>query len=186
MIHLLEKYNKEVVPAMRKKFGYKSSMATPRIEKVVLNTGFGRFVAGKTSDEQKKFYEPVLADLSLICGQKAVLTLAKKSIASFKTREGMPIGAMATIRGKKMYDLLEKVIDIALPRSRDFRGLDGKSFDQRGNMTISIKEHIIFPEIFSEKIKSIFGFQMTVVVNAKNKEQGMELLKLLGFPIKIQ
>ena len=183
-MHLLEKYHKEVVPAMQKKFGYKSAMAVPRIRKVVVNTGFGRFVAGKTSDEQKKFYEPVLADMSLICGQKAVVTKAKKSIASFKTREGMPIGAMATLRGKKMYDLLEKVINIALPRSRDFRGLDKKSFDEKGNMTISIKEHTIFPEIFSERIKSIFGFQMTVVVNAKNKEQGIELLKLMGFPIK--
>jgi len=185
MYHLLEKYHKEAVPAMQKKFGLKSPMAVPRIEKVVLNTGFGRQVAGKTSDEQKKFYEPVLADLALICGQKPVLTRAKKSIASFKTRQGMPIGAMATIRGKKMYDLLERVIKIALPRSRDFRGLDRGSFDERGNLTISIKEQIIFPEIFSEKIRNIFGFQMTVVVNAKNKEQGMELLKLMDFPIKM-
>jgi len=181
---LREKYQKEVIPQMMTKFGYKNSMAVPRIEKVVVNTGFGRLVSGKTSDEQKKVFTAVLDDLSLICGQKPILTKAKKAIAAFKTRKGMPIGTMITLRGNRMYDFLEKVINIALPRSRDFRGIEQKSFDKKGNLTISIKEHIVFPEILPEKIKNIFGFEITVVNTSKTRESGIELLKLLGFPIK--
>lgn len=181
---LREKYQKEVIPQMMTKFGYKNSMAVPRIEKVVVNTGFGRLVSGKTSDEQKKVFTAVLDDLSLICGQKPILTKAKKAIAAFKTRKGMPIGTMITLRGNRMYDFLERVINIALPRSRDFRGIEQKSFDKKGNLTISIKEHIVFPEILPEKIKNIFGFEITVVNTSKTRESGIELLKLLGFPIK--
>lgn len=181
---LKEKYTKEVIPAMMKKFGYKNVMAVPKIEKVVVNTGFGRMIVSKTSDEQKKAYKLIFDDLALICAQKPILTKAKKSISGFKIREGMSIGAKVTLRGRKMYDFLERVIHIALPRFRDFRGIDLKSFDKEGNLTIAIKEHIVFPEVSSEKAKNIFGFEITVVTTAKNKEESVELLRLLGFPIK--
>lgn len=184
MLRLRDKYKKEVVSQMKEKFGYKSPMAVPRIKKVTVNTGFGRLVAGKTSEEQKKIYTGILEDLTLICGQRLVLTEAKKSISGFKTRKGMPIGAMVTLRGRKMYDFLERVINIALPRSRDFRGIELKSFDKKGNLTVPIKEHIVFPEVLPEKIKTIFGFEITVVTTSKNREEGIELLKLMGFPIK--
>ena len=184
MIRLKEKYQKEVVPAMREKFGYKNVMAVPKIEKVVVNTGFGRLIVGKSSEEQKKIYNLILDDLALICAQRPVLTKAKKSIAGFKIREGMPIGAVNTLRGRKMYDFLERVIHVALPRLRDFRGIDMKSFDKEGNLTIAIKEHIVFPEVSPEKAKTIFGFEITVVTTAKTREKGIELLRLMGFPIK--
>ena len=183
-MRLKEKYQKEILPEMVKKYGYKNVMAVPRIKKVVVNTGFGRLVVGKTGDEQKKLYEAILEDLAIITGQKPVLTKSKKSIAAFKTRQGMPIGAAVTLRGKKMYNFVERVIDIALPRSRDFRGLDDKAFDKKGNLTIGIKEHIIFPEISQEKVKNIFGFQIIINVSSKNKEEGKNLLKAMGFPIK--
>ena len=184
MLRLQEKYKKDVIPAMREKFGYKNVMAVPKIEKVVINTGFGKLISTKTSGEQKKIYETILDDLSLICAQRPILTKAKKSIAGFKTREGMFIGAMITLRGKKMHDFLDRVIHIALPRSRDFRGIGLKSFDREGNLTIPIREHIVFPEVSPEKAKAIFGFEITVVVKSKTREEGIELLKLLGFPIK--
>ena len=184
MMRLKEKYNKEVVPGMMKKFGYKNLMAVPNIEKIVVNTGFGKLIAGKTSEEQKKIYSLILDDLALICAQRPILTKAKKSIAGFKIREGMPIGAANTLRGRKMYDFLERVICIALPRFRDFRGIDMKSFDKEGNPTIAIKEHIVFPEVSPEKAKTIFGFEITVVTTAKTREEGIELLRLLGLPIK--
>lgn len=184
MIKLKEKYKKEVIPAMMKKFGYKNVMDVPKIEKVVINSGIGRLIIAKTSEEQKKIFSAVLNDLALICGQKAILTKAKKSIASFKTRQGMPIGAKVTLRGKKMRDFLERVINIALPRSRDFQGIDLKSFDGQGNLTIAIKEHIIFSEVSPEKVRFIFGFEVTIVTNAKSRDESIELLTLLGFPIK--
>jgi len=181
---LKEKYQKEVIPAMMERFGYKNKMAVPKIEKVVINTGFGRLISDKTSEEKKKIYDSILGDLALISGQQPVLAKAKKSISGFKIREGMSVGAMSTLRGKKMYDFLERVIHIALPRSRDFRGIDLKSFDKEGNFTLAIKEHIIFPEILPEKAKIIFGFEITVVTTTKSKEKGIELLRLMGFPIK--
>lgn len=184
MIYLKEKYLKEVVPAMQKKFGYNNVMAVPRIHKVVLNTGFGRLVSGKTSNEQKKIPIAIANDLTMIAGQKSVLTKSKKSIAGFKIREGMVIGTMVTLRKKKMFDFLDRLINIVLPRTRDFQGINSKATDESGNMTIAIKEHIIFPEILPEKVKSIFGLEVTIVTTAKNKEEGLELLKLLGFPIK--
>lgn len=184
MLRLKDKYIKEIVPAMQEKFRYRNVMAVPKIEKVMLNTGFGRLMTGKTSADQKKIYEVVLNDLALIAGHRPVLTRAKKSISGFKIRQGMPIGAQVTLRGKKMFDFLERLIHIALPRSRDFRGIDTKSFDREGNLTLGVKEHIAFPEISPEKVKNIFGFEITVVTTAKNKEEGIELLKLLGFPIK--
>ena len=185
MIPLKEKYQKEVIPQMMEKFGYKNVMAVPKIEKVVINTGFGRQVAGKTGEEQKKIQEAIINDLSLIAGQRAVLTRAKKAIAVFKTRQGMPIGACCTLRGEKMYNFLARVIHLALPRSRDFQGIEAKSVDQKGNLTFAIKEQIAFPEISPEKTKMLFSFEITVVTNAKNREQGLGLLRLMGFPIKI-
>lgn len=184
MSYLSEKYKKEVVPAMMEKFGYKSPMAVPKIKKVIINTGFGRTAAGKTTDEQKKIQNAILEDLGLICGQKAVLKAAKKSISSFKIREGQPIGAAVTLRKKKMYDFLERLIQITLPRSRDFQGIDQKSFDKRGNLTVGVKEHIIFSEVSPEKAKNIFGLEIVVATNAHDKKEGVELLKLMGFPIK--
>lgn len=184
MLKLQEKYKKEVIPAMQEKFGYKSTMAVPKIEKVKVNTGFGRLISGKTKGEQKKIHEPILEDLAFICGQRPILTKAKKSISGFKIREGMPVGAQVSLRKQKMYDFLERLIHIGLPRSRDFQGIDPKSFDREGNLTIAIKEHIVFPEISPEKVKNIFGFEITIVTTAKTKEEGIELLRLLGFPIK--
>jgi large subunit ribosomal protein L5 len=183
-MRLKEKYQKEIIPAMKEKFGYDNIMVVPKFEKVVVNIGFGKMIVDKTSDEQKKIKEAVLNDLSLICGQRPVLTKAKKSISSFKVRQGAEVGAVVTLRGNKMYDFLDRVINIALPRSRDFQGVRVKSFDERGNLTLAVKEHIIFPEIAPENIKTIFGFEITIVTTAKTKEEGVELLRLMGLPIK--
>ena len=184
MIYLKEKYQKEVVPEMMKKFGYKNRMAVPKIEKVVLNTGFGKLISGKTSNEQKKIQEAILNDLTLIAGQRAVLTKAKKSIAGFKIRQGMLVGTAVTLRKKRMFDFLNRFIHIIIPRTRDFQGIELKSIDKTGNLTIAVKEHIVFPEIMPEKVRFIFGLEVTVVTTAKSKEQGLELLKLMGFPLK--
>ncbi|OQX00937.1 50S ribosomal protein L5 [Candidatus Parcubacteria bacterium A4] len=184
MINLKEKYEKEAVPAMIKKFNYRSKMAVPKIGKVIVNCGFGRMVAGKSVNDQKKIQEAVLEDMSSICGQKALLTIGKKSIAGFKIRKGMVLGASVTLRKKRMLSFLDRLINITLPRSRDFRGLESKSFDNSGNLTIGIKEQIIFPEIAPENIKFMFGLEVVVVTTSKKKEEGEELLRLLGFPIK--
>ena len=181
---LKEKYRKEVVPAMQKQFHYKSIMAVPRIVKVTLNTGFGKIVAGKSMEELKKIAGDIAGDISLIAGQKAVATVAKKSIASFKSRKGMPIGVKVTLRGQRMYDFLDRLLHIVLPRSRDFQGLDEKSLDKKGNISIGIKEHIFFPEISPEKVKHMIGLEITVTLSSKTKEEGLALLKLLGFPLK--
>jgi len=183
MLRLKDKYQKEVIPQMKERFGYKNDMAVPKIKRVVVNTGFGRLISGKTSDEQKKICESILNDISLICGQKTVLTYAKKSISGFKIRKGMAIGARVTLRDQRMYDFLERLIHIGLPRSRDFRGIEQSSFDKKGNLTLAIKEQITFPEILPEKAKINFGFEITVVTGTKTREEGLELLKLMGFPI---
>lgn len=184
MLRLQDKYKKEVVPLMMEKFGYKNKMAVPRIERVVVNTSFGRLVSEKSGEEAKKIYQSISDNLSLICGQKPQIRTAKKSISGFKIRQGVPLGARITLRGKRMYDFLERLIHIGLPRSRDFQGIDQKSFDEKGNLTLGIKEQITFPEIMPEKAKVIFGFEVTVVTGAKRREEGIELLRLLGFPIK--
>ena len=184
MMRAKEKFIKEVIPAMRQNFGYKSSMAVPKITKVVLNTGFGRLVVGKTGDELKKIVEAIIGDLTLISGQKVMGTEAKKSISAFKTRQGMVIGACVTLRGQRMYDFLERLINVALPRSRDFQGIDPKSVDQSGNLTVAFREHISFPEILPEKTKVIFGFEVTIVTTARNQKEGLGLFQLMGFPIK--
>lgn len=179
------KYQKEAIPQMKDKFGYPNNMAVPKIDKVVINIGFGRQVANEaSSEERKKIQNLLLQDLNLIAGQKLVLTKAKKSISAFKIREGLPIGAMCTLRRKKMYDFLERLISIGLPRSRDFKGIDEKAIDKSGNLTIGIKEHIVFPEVSPERAKQIFGFQVIISTTAKTREEGIWLLKFMGFPIK--
>lgn len=175
---LLTKYRKVVIPEMMAKFGYKNVMAVPKIVKSVLNVGFGKLT------KETKTIERIQIDLAKITGQKPVLKKAKKSIAGFKLREGVDIGAMVTLRGRRMYDFIDRLVSIALPRSRDFRGINPDSFDQRGNLNIGIKEHNIFPEVTYESLKDIFGLEVTITTNAKSKKEGAELLKLLGFPIR--
>lgn len=181
---LSEKYNKEVILAMQEKFGYENIMAIPRISKVVISSGFGKLMTGKTSDEQKKAAAAISDSLAEITGQKPILTKAKKSISSFKLREGMLVGAKVVLRGKKMYDFLERVISIAIPRLRDFRGIDPRNFDKDGNLTFGLKECTVFPEIAPEKTKINFGLEITVVTNCGDKNRGIEFLRLMGFPLK--
>ena len=159
ILKLKEKYKKEVIPDMMEKFGCKNKMAVPKIEKVVVNTGFGRLIAGKTSEEQKKIRDAILEDLALLSGQRPILTRAKKSISGFKIKEGMAIGAQITLRGKKMNDFLERLIHIVLPRSRDFRGIESKSLDKKGNLTIGIKEHIAFQKFYQKKPKPFLAWK---------------------------
>ncbi len=184
MTSLREKYKKEAAPQMMKVFGYKNVMAVPSVKKVVINSCFGKNIAGKSAGEREKIQNAIVHDLSLISGQRPKLAKSKKSIAGFKLREGLEIAAVATLRKTKMWDFLERLIYLALPRSHDFKGIDPKSIDKRGNLNLGFKEHISFPEIFAEKEKTIFGLEITVVTNAKSKEEGSELYKLLGFPIK--
>jgi len=169
MLRFAERYKKEVVPAMKAKFGYKNNMAIPIINKVIVNTGFGKQVTGVSSDELKKFSQIVLEDLTLICGQRAVLTYSKKSIASFKLRKGIAIGAKVTLRRKKMQDFIDKLIWVSLPGSRDFQGLNASSIDKTGNITIGIKEQTIFPEVSPDNAKRIFGLEIVISTTAKNK-----------------
>ncbi len=183
-MRLKEKYLKKVVPEMMKKFEYKNTMAVPKVSKVVVNSSFGKTIATMTSNEQEKTKKLVLNDLAAITGQRPVLTEAKKSVSGFKLRQGMQIGAKVTLRKEKMYDFMERLVSVSLPRMRDFRGISRKCFDKSGNLTIGIKEHIIFPEISAEQAKSIFGLEITIITTTEDKEQGIELLKLLGFPIK--
>lgn len=175
---LKDKYEKEIVPALTKSFGYTNRMQVPGLEKVVLNMGLGEAI------QNVKLLDSAAVDLGLIAGQKPVITKAKKSIAAFKLREGMPIGCMVTLRRGKMYDFLEKLVNITLPRVRDFRGISGKAFDGRGNYSLGIKEHIIFPEIDYDKTDSIKGLNVSIVTTAQTDEEGKALLKLLGMPFK--
>jgi len=177
---LEEKYKKEIMPKLKEKFGYKNSFSVPKIEKVVVNIGIGSTVVAK----DEKAQESITKDMILITGQKPLVTLAKKAIATFKVREGMPVGLKVTLRKKRMYDFLFRLINVVLPRTRDFRGLNVKSIDGEGNLNIGIKEHLIFPEISQDDIRRIFGMEITVVTSAKNREQALELYKLMGFPIK--
>ena len=171
-------YDREVVPAMIKEFGYKSIMAVPRVEKVVLNMGLGEAIYNI------KVLDKGVEELTLIAGQKAVVTKAKRSIASFKLREGMPIGCMVTLRRGRMYDFLDKLFNVALPRVRDFRGLSEKVFDGRANCSIGIKEQIIFPEIDYDQIDKIKGLNVSIVTTAKRDAEGYFLLKQLGMPFR--
>lgn len=178
-----EKYKKEVISQLKEKFGYPNQMAVPQIKKVVINTGFGKLAANKGADVTK-LSENILEDLTLIAGQRATLTRAKKSIAGFKLRENSPIGARVTLRGARMYDFLDRLIHVVLPRSRDFRGLNPAGVDKEGNFTIGIREHIFFPEILPERVQTNIGLEITVVTSAKTKEEGLELLAQLGFPFQ--
>ena len=169
-------YNKEVVPSLIKKFKYKNIMQVPKLEKIVLNIGLGEAI------QNIKLLDSASEELKIIAGQRPVVTRAKKSIAAFKLREGMPIGCMVTLRRDRMYDFYYKLVNITLPRVRDFRGLSGKALDGHGNYTLGIKEHIIFPEIDYDKIDKIKGLNISIVTTAKTDEEGKELLRLLGMP----
>lgn len=178
MSRLKEKFLKEVIPAMKKEFGYKNDFAVPHIKKIVVNAGVGK------SLDNKKLLDQIVQDIAVITGQKPVLKLAKKSISSFKIREGIPVGVAVTLRGEKMYEFIDKLINIALPRVRDFRGLPGNSFDGRGNYSLGVREHYVFPEINADVASSVFGLQVTVVTDAKSDNEAKSLLINLGFPIK--
>ncbi|MDD5569037.1 MAG: 50S ribosomal protein L5 [Candidatus Pacebacteria bacterium] len=184
MIKIKQNYQKKAIPGMREKFGYKNVMAIPKIKKVVVNIGFGRAMSAKTKEDQKRFSDYVVSNVAQIAGQRPVLTRAHKSISSFKLREGSVVGAKVTLRGKRMYDFLEKLVNIVLPRSRDFRGIALSKIDGSGNLNLGIKEHIIFPEISPEKSVNIIGLQVTIATDAKEKERGLELFRLLDFPLK--
>ena len=175
---LADKYKKDVVPALVKKFGYKSVMQTPKLEKICLNRG----VNGAVSD--KKMIDIALDEMTTITGQKAVATMSKKDISNFKLRKAMPIGVRVTLRGEKMYEFLDRLIAVALPRVRDFKGINEKSFDGRGNYTMGVTEQIIFPEINIDKVNKISGMDITFVTTAKTNEEAYELLKELGMPFK--
>ncbi|HVF63445.1 MAG TPA: 50S ribosomal protein L5 [Casimicrobiaceae bacterium] len=178
MARLQEQYRKEIVPAMIREFGYKSSMQVPRIEKVVLNMGVGE----ATTD--KKLLDNAVADMQKIAGQKPVITKARKAIAGFKIREGYPIGAMVTLRHNRMYEFLDRLISIALPRVRDFRGVSGKGFDGRGNYNMGVKEQIIFPEIEYDKIDKVRGMNITITTSAKTDAECKALLTAFKFPFR--
>ncbi|MDR3592072.1 MAG: 50S ribosomal protein L5 [Negativicutes bacterium] len=176
MARLKDKYMNEVAPAMMEKFGYKNVMQIPKVEKVVVNMGVGEAVANP------KVLDAAVNDLMAIVGQRPIITKAKKSIAAFKIRAGMAIGTKVTLRGERMYQFLDKLVNVALPRVRDFRGVSPSSFDGRGNYTMGIKEQLIFPEIEYDKIDKIRGMDIIIVTTAKSDEEARELLKLMGMP----
>ena len=176
MARLKEQYKAEVAPALYKKFGYKSTMQIPKIDKVVVNVGCGE------AKENAKVLEAVVRDLTTITGQKAVVTKAKKSIANFKLREGMHVGVKVTLRQDRMWEFLDRLFNIALPRVRDFRGISADAFDGRGNYSLGLKEQIIFPEIEYDKIEKLRGMNIAIITTAKTDEEARELLKLMGAP----
>ena len=178
MSDLRKKYEEQVIPMLRETFNYKNIMEVPKIEKIILNMGLGEAI------QNIKVLDTAADELKMIAGQKPVITRAKKSIAAFKLRAGMPIGCMVTLRRQRMYDFLQKLINIALPRVRDFRGISGKAMDGFGNYSLGIKEHIIFPEIEYDKIDKIKGLNITIVTSAKNDREGKELLRLMGMPFR--
>lgn len=176
MSRLREFYNTEVVDAMSKKFSYKNKLAVPKIEKIVINMGVGE------ARENAKALDGAVKDLTIIAGQKPIITKAKKSVANFKLRAGMPIGCKVTLRGQRMYEFADRLINIALPRVRDFRGVKANSFDGRGNYTMGVKEQLIFPEIEYDKVDKIRGMDIIFVTTAKTDEEARELLRLFGMP----
>ncbi len=178
MARLKEKYKNEIAPAIAKEFDIKNPMAIPRVEKIVVNMGIGEAISNA------KVLDTAVEELRSITGQKPVITKAKKSIASFKLRQGMNIGTMVTLRGDRMYEFLDRLISVALPRVRDFRGISGKAFDGRGNYTLGIREQLIFPEIDFNKVEKTRGMNISIVTTAKNDEQSRALLKALGMPFR--
>jgi large subunit ribosomal protein L5 len=175
---LKQRYQKDIAPAIAKEFGIENPMAIPRLEKIVLNMGMGEAIANS------KVLDTAVAELTSIAGQKPVITKAKKSIASFKLRQGMPIGVMVTLRGDRMYEFFDRLVSVALPRVRDFRGVSPKAFDGRGNYTIGIREQLIFPEIDFNKVDKLRGMNISIVTSARNDEQARALLKSLGMPFR--
>jgi large subunit ribosomal protein L5 len=178
MNRLRDKYQKEVVPALKKEFGYQNTMAIPRITKVVINMGLGE------ATSNAKIVDTAADELSKISGQKATVRRAKKSIAAFKVREGMPVGAMVTLRGERMYEFLDRLVSIALPRVRDFKGISSKGFDGRGNYTLGLRDQIIFPEIDYMKVDKARGMNVSVVTSARTDEEARKLLQLMGMPFR--
>ena len=178
MSRLKEKYAKEVAPALKKEFGYANVMAIPKVSKVIINMGLGE------ATSNAKIVDTAADELSKITGQKAAVRRAKKSIAAFKVRQGMPVGAMVTLRGERMYDFLDRLIGIALPRVRDFKGISAKGFDGRGNYTLGLKDQIIFPEIDYMKVDKARGMNVSVVTTAKTDEEARKLLQLIGLPFR--
>jgi large subunit ribosomal protein L5 len=178
MSRLHEKYKAEVMPALAKRFGYKNRMAVPQVRKVTLNIGLGE------ASQNIKLLDTAAQELGLITGQKPVITRAKKSISNFKIRKGMPIGCMVTLRGERMYEFLDRLSAIVLPRVRDFKGLPGNSFDGRGNYTLGLKDQLVFPEIDYTRVDKIKGMNITITTTARSDEEGRELLRLMGMPIR--
>lgn len=178
MARLKDLYMKEIMPALIKEFNYRNPMEVPKLEKIVINMGLGEAI------QNIKLLDSATSELSLIIGQKPIVTKAKKSIASFKLREGVPIGCMVTLRKERMYEFFDRLVNIALPRVRDFKGVSGKSFDGRGNYALGIKEHIIFPEIDYDKIDKVKGMNVVIVTTAKTDEEAKSLLRLLGVPFR--
>lgn len=176
---LLETFRTKIVPQLQRELGIRNVLAVPRIIRVVVNAGVGKHF------RDEKDIEYIEKTLTRIVGQKPIRALAKKSISSFKVRQGMVVGLVATLHGKRMYDFVEKLVHVVLPRVRDFRGLDKTSIDRHGNFTIGFKEHIAFPEIRSDEVERIHGFEVTIVTNAKTRERGLALFKAFGFPFKI-
>lgn len=175
---LQETYNKEIIPKLKQEFDLKNPFVFPKMTKAVINTGFGKYA------KDEEYIKNVEEALAKIAGQKPIRTKAKKSVSGFKVREGMTIGASATLRGKRMYDFVEKLVGVTFPRVRDFRGINQSAVDASGNLTIGIKEHTAFPEISGEDIENVFGLEITIVTNIQDREKSMELFKLLGFPFK--
>jgi len=173
-----DQYKAEIVPKLKEKFGYRNVMQVPKLSKVVVNMGLGDAI------ENVKVIETAAGEICIISGQKPVVTKARKSIANFKLREGVPIGVMVTLRRDRMYNFLDKLIAIALPRVRDFRGVSPKGFDGRGNYTLGIKEQIMFPEVNYDKIEKVRGMNITIVTTARTDEEGLELLRLMGMPFR--
>lgn len=178
MARLKEKYLNELIGKLKEKFGYKNVMEVPKLEKVVINMGLGEAI------QNAKAIDAAVGDLSVITGQRPVVTRAKKSIAGFKLREGMPIGCKVTLRGERMYEFVDKLFNVALPRVRDFRGVSGKAFDGRGNYTLGIREQLIFPEIEYDRVDKVRGMDIVFVTSAKTDQESKELLRLLGMPFK--
>lgn len=178
MSRLQEKYVKEITPSLMKTFEFKSVMQVPKIDKIVINMGVGDAVSNS------KVLDKAVEELTLLAGQKPVVTKAKKSIAGFRLREGMPIGTKVTLRGERMYEFFDKLVSLALPRVRDFRGVSKNSFDGRGNYTLGVKEQLIFPEIDFDKVSKVRGMDIVIVTTAENDEQGLELLTQLGMPFE--
>lgn len=177
-MNLREKYKKQIVPKMKEKFGYKNEMEVPKILKATINVGVGR------NSKEKAYVDEVVKSITRISGQKPVQTKAKKSIASFKLRQGMITGVVSTLRGKRMYDFLDKLVNISFPRVRDFRGISEKHVDRNGNITVGFKENIVFPEISQDEVDNIHGLEISVSTTAKTQKEGLELFKLIGFPFK--